>query len=104
VLGRPLSHDCLARILTVKLAAKDRDKSVEFLNTAVRGQVVLGIDESADIDSINGMLQLMIRRFLTVGYVSLIRSYRSQWEPDAAVSFLPDPYYDSALPEPRHDQ
>ena len=58
VLGRPLSHDCLARVLTVKLAAKDRDKPVEMLNTAVRGQIVLGSDESADIDSINGMLQL----------------------------------------------
>ncbi len=58
VLGRPLSHDCLARVLTAKLAAKDMDKSVETLNTAVRGQIVLGSDESADIDSINGMLQL----------------------------------------------
>ena len=57
-LGRPLSHDCLARVLTAKLAAKDRDKSAETLNTAVRGQIVLGSDESADIDSINGMLQL----------------------------------------------
>ena len=53
VLGRPLSHDCLARVLTVKLAAKDRDKPVEMLNTAVRGQIVLCSDESADIDSIN---------------------------------------------------
>ncbi len=58
VLGRPLSHDCLARVLTVKLAAKDRDKSVDWLNTVVRGQIILGSDESADIDSINGMLQL----------------------------------------------
>ena len=58
VLGRPLSHDCLARVLTAKLAAKDKDKSTETLNTAVRGQIVLGSDESADIAAINGMLQL----------------------------------------------
>lgn len=58
VLHRPLSHDCLARVFPVKLAAKDREKSIEMLNTAVRGQIILGSDESADIDSINGMLQL----------------------------------------------
>ncbi len=58
VLGRPLSHDCLARVLTVRLAAKDRDKPLETLNTAVRGQIILGSDESADIAAINGMLQL----------------------------------------------
>lgn len=58
VLGRPLSHDCLARVFFVKLAARDRSKSVEMLNTSVRGQMVLGSDESADIESINGMLQL----------------------------------------------
>lgn len=57
-LGRPLSHDCLARVFSVKLAAKDRGKSVELLNTSVRGQIVLGSDESADIEAINGMLQL----------------------------------------------
>lgn len=57
-LGRPLSHDCLARVLTVKLAARDRDRSVEMLNTAVRGQIVLGSDASADIAAINGMVQL----------------------------------------------
>lgn len=58
VLGRPLSHDCLARVFFVKLATRDRSKSVEMLNTSVRGQIVLGSDESADIESINGMLQL----------------------------------------------
>lgn len=58
VLGHPLSHDCLARVFFVKLAARDRSKSVEMLNTSVRGQMVLGSDESADIESINGMLQL----------------------------------------------
>lgn len=31
---------------------------MEALNTAVRGQIILGSDESADIESINGMLQL----------------------------------------------
>ena len=41
-----------------KIAAKDKDKSTETLNTAVRGQIVLGSDESADIAAINGMLQL----------------------------------------------
>ena len=54
----PLSHDCLARVFSVRLAPKDREKSFEMLNTSVRGQIVLGSDESADIDSINGMLQL----------------------------------------------
>ena len=58
VLHRPLSHDCLARVFTVKLAAKDRNKSVEMLNTLVRGQIILGSDPSADIEAINGMLQL----------------------------------------------
>ena len=57
-LHRPLYHDCLARVLYIILASKDRDKSVELLNTAVRGQIILGSDESADIDTINGMIQL----------------------------------------------
>lgn len=57
-LNRPLSHDCLSRVLSVKLAAKDGDKPVEMLNTAVRGQIILGSDESADIQAINGMVQL----------------------------------------------
>ena len=58
VLNRPLSHDCLARVFPVKLAAKDRNKSLEMLNISVRGQIVLGSDESADIEAINGMLKL----------------------------------------------
>ena len=58
VLSRPLSHDCLARVFTVRLAPKDRTKSTELLNTSLRGQIVLGSDESADIEAINGMLQL----------------------------------------------
>ena len=58
VLNRPLSDDCLARVFFVKLSAKDKSKSVELLNTSVRGQIVLGSDVSADIESINGMLQL----------------------------------------------
>ena len=29
-----------------------------MLNTSLRGQIILGSDESADIDAINGMLQL----------------------------------------------
>lgn len=58
VLKRPLSHDCLARVFFVKLSANDKDKPVEILNTSVRGQIVLGSDPSADIESINGMLQL----------------------------------------------
>ncbi len=57
-LGRPLSHDCLARVFFVKLSAKDRNKPLELLNTSVRGQMILAIDESADIEAINGMLQL----------------------------------------------
>ncbi len=57
-LGRPLSHDCLARVLFVELAAKDRNNSVEMLNTSVRGQIILGSDESADIEAINGMVNL----------------------------------------------
>jgi len=36
----------------------DRSKSIEMLNTCVRGQIILGSDESADIEAINGMLQL----------------------------------------------
>lgn len=58
VLKRPLSHDCLARVFSVKLAPKNRNRPVEFLNTSIRGQIALGSDESADIESINGMLQL----------------------------------------------
>ena len=57
-LNRPLSHDCLARVFFIKLAAKDRNKSIEMLNTSVRGQVILGSDISADVAAINGMLQL----------------------------------------------
>lgn len=57
-LGRPLSHDCLARVFPVRLRPKDRDKTVEFLNTSARRQIILGSDVSADIEAINGMLQL----------------------------------------------
>lgn len=32
--------------------------SVELLNTVVRGQIILQSDESADIDTINGMVRL----------------------------------------------
>lgn len=58
VLGHPLSHDSLVRVFLAKLAARDRSKSIEMLNTCVRGQIILGSDESADIEAINGMLQL----------------------------------------------
>ena len=58
VLGRPLSHDCLARVFKAKLTAKDRNKRVEMLNTFVRGQVILGCEESADIAAVNGLVQL----------------------------------------------
>ena len=58
VLGRPLSHDCLARVFKAKLTAKDRNKTVEILNTFVRGQIILGCEESADIAAVNGMVQL----------------------------------------------
>ena len=57
-LGRPLSHDCLARVFPVRFRPKDRDKTVEFLNTSARGQIVLWSDQSADIEAINGMLKL----------------------------------------------
>ena len=46
VLGRPLSHDCLARVFKAKLTAKDRNKTDEILNTFVRGQIILGCEES----------------------------------------------------------
>ena len=58
VLGHPLSHDSLVRVFLAKLAARDRSKSIEMLNTCVRGLIILGSDESADIEAINGMLQL----------------------------------------------
>lgn len=58
VLNCPLSHDCLARVFYVKLSANDKGKTVEMLNTSIRGQIILGSDLSADIESINGMLQL----------------------------------------------
>ena len=58
VLKCPLSHDCLARVFFVKLSANDNGKSIELLNTSVRGQIVLGSDLSADIEAINGMIQL----------------------------------------------
>lgn len=58
VLGRPLSHDCLARVFKAKLSAKDKNKTIEILNTSVRGQVILGCEESADIAAVNGMVQL----------------------------------------------
>ncbi|MBO5551095.1 MAG: hypothetical protein J5966_03970 [Lachnospiraceae bacterium] len=57
-LRRPLSHDCLARVLNVNIAADKRDMPLELLNTGVRGQIILGSDESADIDAINGMVQM----------------------------------------------
>ena len=58
VLRRPLSHDCLARVFFIKLSLKDINKTLEMINTSIRGQIILGSDESADIDAINGMLQL----------------------------------------------
>ena len=57
-LGKPLSHECLARVMPVALSSKDVEKDVERLNTMVRGQIVIGSDEANDIEAINGMVQL----------------------------------------------
>lgn len=57
-LGRPLSHDSLARVFDIKLSPKEKDYPLEMLNTMLRGQVILGSDVSGDIKSINGMVQL----------------------------------------------
>ena len=57
-LGRPLSHDCLARVFTVRLSGKNKSMDIERLNTAVRGQIILGSDPAADIEAINGMVKL----------------------------------------------
>ena len=35
-LGRPLSHDCLARVFTVRLSGKNKSMDIERLNTAIR--------------------------------------------------------------------
>ncbi|MBQ9503719.1 MAG: hypothetical protein IJU93_01780, partial [Lachnospiraceae bacterium] len=57
-LGKPLSHDSLARIMTASLSPKSRDLSIETLNTMVRGQIILGCDEQLDVQAINGQVQL----------------------------------------------
>ena len=58
VLNRPLAHDSLARVVNVRLPEHLKDRSVEALNTMVRGQIILGCDEAADIQAINGLIQL----------------------------------------------
>lgn len=57
-LAAPLSHESLARVFYVVLRAKDQAKDIELLNTAVRGQVILGSDVSEDFKAINGLIQL----------------------------------------------
>ena len=57
-LGRPLSHDSLVRVFVVRLTPKDQSKDIEMLNTAIRGQIVLGGDVSQDIEAINGLIQM----------------------------------------------
>ncbi len=58
VLGSPLSHDSLARVMSVKLSVGLKNRSIETLNTIVRGQILLGCDEAIDIKTINGLVQL----------------------------------------------
>ncbi len=58
VLGRPLSHDSLATVFNVRLSSRNRNMDIETLNTAVRGQIILGSDPAADTKVINGMVQL----------------------------------------------
>jgi hypothetical protein len=57
-LGRPLSHDSLARVIYARLTGKNQSMDLESLITAIRGQVILGIEPSADVAAINGMVQL----------------------------------------------
>lgn len=57
-LGCPLSHDSLTRVFTIQLGPDMRDKSLEELNTSLRGQILQGSDIAADKAAINGTLQL----------------------------------------------
>ena len=58
VLGNPLAHDSLVRVMNVCLSPKAKNYSTETLNTMVRGQIILGCDEAQDIQAINGVIQL----------------------------------------------
>lgn len=58
VLGCPLSHDSLARVVTVSLDRSMRNASLEMLNTSLRDQIRTGCDPAADRAAINGTLQL----------------------------------------------
>ena len=58
VLNCPLSHDCLARVFRVILAANDKDQSIYALGESARAQIRAGSAESGDIQSINGLLKL----------------------------------------------
>lgn len=58
VLGNRLSHYSLARVMNVCLSPKVKDCSTETLNTMIRGQIILGCDETLDMKAINGLIQL----------------------------------------------
>ena len=58
VLGKPLSHESLARVMLASLSPESKELPIENLNTMVRGQIILGCDEQFDLQSINGLVQL----------------------------------------------
>lgn len=58
ILNRPLSHDCLVKVVPVVYSSKTRNYSIEKLNTITRGQIIYAIDEGLDAEAVNGMIML----------------------------------------------
>lgn len=58
VLGAPLSHDCLARVLFAKLSPASDGVNVSELNAKLRKQIAAGSGKAADVQAVNGLIQL----------------------------------------------
>ena len=57
-LGKPLSHESLATVVFARLTPEDRNKTDEEINQLLRSQISKGANVPADLQSINGLIQL----------------------------------------------
>lgn len=57
-IGAPLSHDCLARVLFAKLSPASDGGNVAELNAKLREQIAAGSGKAADVQAVNGLIQL----------------------------------------------
>ena len=57
-LGRPLTHECVDRVLFVSLPPQAESKPLTELNADLRAQIKAGAAPAEDVKAINGMIQL----------------------------------------------